>query len=143
MKSPELTAIEKARRLILDQKIVRLQALGGGEGPPLSSYDQREITDLIHERNMLGLDLNNDDHELLPTLDPERRLWLEVIKRAFNDVNVKILDEDSSSIKNNKERVQNDARAWFTRAGRDFRVICERAGLHHDFVRAVALARMA
>ena len=129
----------EARQFALDQKIARIQALGGGDGPPLSARDQDEIASLIYERNMLGSD--NDDHKSMRTLKSERRLWLEIIKQACDDVNVRILAKDGS-IDNNKERIRNDAHTWFTRAGRDFRVVCERADMHPDFVRAAGMARM-
>jgi hypothetical protein len=132
---------EEAMRLDLDQKIARIQALGGGDGPPLSACDQDEIASLIRKRNELSMELDNDDAQSPPTLKSERRLWLEVIKRAYDDVTMNILEKDGT-VDINKERIRNDARTWFERAGRDFRVICERADMHPDFVHAAGMARI-
>lgn len=129
----------EARQVAFDQKITHIQALGGGDGPPLLARDQDELSSLIDERSMLKSD--NNDHELSPTINSERRLWLEIIKQALCDVSMKILDKDGN-IDNNKERIRNDARSWFTQASQDFRAICERASLHPDFVRAVGMGRM-
>ena len=128
-------------RLDIIKRIGYLDALGGGDGPPLSSIDREERAMLMEE---LNAPLVDDDPQLTPALilNPERRLWLDVIKTAFDDVTMKILDKDGN-IDANNERIRNDARAWFTRASQDFRIICERASLHPDLVRAAGMERMA
>jgi hypothetical protein len=71
---------------------------------------------------------------------PERQLWCAVIHRAAHDA-----FECASGAGTNveRDRLQDDARAWFERNEEDFRLVCHAAGFDPDYVRNRVLVRIA
>lgn len=68
---------------------------------------------------------------ILVELHDSERLWLLVIKRALDDICGKDIE------------ARQEARKWFERDTKDFRDVCEYAGLIPECVRAAGLKAIA
>jgi hypothetical protein len=68
--------------------------------------------------------------------NPERQLWASVILTAIADATNQ--GRDCASADNRML-----ARRWFTSAGRDFRLVCDYAGLNPEAVQWYALEKIA
>jgi hypothetical protein len=64
-----------------------------------------------------------------------RRLWLNVIQRAFADAMVKSRRPSATVLAD-----RDAGRAWLLNFGRDFRYVCDLAGMDANYVRARAEA---
>jgi hypothetical protein len=62
----------------------------------------------------------------------ERQLWCAVIDRALQDALDRVAAVSESSERN---RIRDDARAWFVRNSSEFRIACESAGFDPDELR--------
>lgn len=69
-------------------------------------------------------------------MTPERRLWQDVVLRALMDATHPAGDEGNSE----DARGRRSARQWLREGGKDFRTVCNLAGLDPDFVREKYLA---
>lgn len=66
----------------------------------------------------------------------ERQLWCAVVSRALQDAMGAVAASGGSM---EKARLRDDAREWFLRDGRDFRVACDAAGYDSEVIRQRAL----
>ena len=70
----------------------------------------------------------------------ERQLWCAVLDRAMQDAMDRI-----ATVSGPQERLKlrQEAREWFSRNGDDFRVACESAGYDPDYLRSRILSMIA
>ena len=66
------------------------------------------------------------------TDSPERQLWCAVLDRAMQDAADRVAAAGSEQV---RQRLRLDAQRWFVENGRDYRYVCESAGIDPDELR--------
>ena len=64
---------------------------------------------------------------------PERQLWCAVLDRAMQDAADRVGAVGSDPV---RRRLSSDARRWFAENSRDYRYVCESAGIDPDELRS-------
>jgi hypothetical protein len=71
---------------------------------------------------------------------PERQLWCAVVERALHDA---LNPGEGACGGQDWRRIHDDARRWFLRNNRDFRLVCDAAGYDPDVLRGRGRVRTA
>lgn len=77
--------------------------------------------------------------------EPEDALWRNVILQAISDATMKLPNSEATyttSFHRGMESIREKARQWVEAQSKDFRLVCELAGLEHQRVYAFAMSRI-
>jgi hypothetical protein len=73
---------------------------------------------------------------------PEDALWRNVVRQAIDDATMRITATVNTAFGRDMTRIRDQAREWITEQRKDFRLVCELAGLEHQRVHALAMGRI-
>jgi hypothetical protein len=73
---------------------------------------------------------------------PEDALWRNVVTQALQDATMEISAILTTQFGRNMARIRDQAREWITAQGKDFKLVCELAGLEASRVHTFAMGKI-